>query len=207
MFLEDGRLLWFAHNLRLHQNQCRKFVLKTNFTWEMMPKSGAGWKHISCHRKILQGVPRPEQMASDYILHRRSKTKLALDSEIWYLGESQENNKEERIQSKEEAAKGDKKNTAHIFCIVADTVGITGYSLLITFKLDAGVHCVKQTDYIKPRERISEKNANVYLLQGNIQMCISHSEDTSWGRGVECMIEHQRGGRYQHLSLRFTAGR
>lgn len=52
-----------------------------------------------------------------------------------------------------------------------------------TPKLATGFHCAKQTDYITLRvgrsARVGELNVNVYLLERNIQMCISQSEDTS----------------------------
>lgn len=43
-------------------------------------------------------------------------------------------------------------------------------------------------------EHASELNVNVYLQERNIQMHISHSKDTSWDKGAECMIEHKREG-------------
>lgn len=52
-----------------------------------------------------------------------------------------------------------------------------------TPKLGAAFHFEKQTDDITLRVRRSarggELNVNVYLLERNIQMCISQSEDTS----------------------------
>lgn len=54
--------------------------------------------------------------------------------------------------------------------------------------------------------KTSPRNANVYLRERNIQMHISHSEEGSLDQ-AERVIEHQRGGRHQHLSASVAEGR
>lgn len=60
---------------------------------------------------------------------------------------------------------------------------------------------------LKPSYRQSRLNVNVYLREIKPQMHISPGKDIRSDPGGQRMIEHQRGGRYQHLSLRCTAGR